>query len=275
MNISEDKLEQRLRALFADERLDLPPPADAGSAIVAGAQRLRRRRHSMAVTSGVVAAAVIVSGGLAVFKIQSQDNAAVMSAGPPELSVKPPDNLTPGIPPQVSSPTTPSTQQTQAPASGTDTRTQKTTTHASTTTPQAPPVTTGPLLAADGFGQLKLGMTEADAAAQGITFTNKQPFGACELFDAQGNGVPGAASVAISAAHGLVMVNPAEAAHTPEGIGAGSSKSQVLAAYPGASNEPGMLIAPARSISEYHFALDGKGIVTATLLYSTNQDCAG
>ncbi len=226
MNISEEKVEQRLRALFADERLDLPPPLDATKAIVEGAQRRRRRRRSMVTVTGVVVAAVVVSGGLAAFKIQSQDSAAVMSGGPPELSGR-------------------------------------------------APVTSGPLLAADGFGRLKLGMTEADVTTQGVTLTSKQSIAGCDLYDATGGGVPAAASVAISAANGLVIVTPTPVAHTPEGIGAGSTRDEILAAYSGAMDATGGVVAPVRSVSEYHFRLDAKGAVDQVSLYSTNQDCVG
>ncbi len=274
MNISEEKLEQQLRALFADERLDLPPPLDATKSIVEGAQRRRRRRRSMAATTSVVAAALVVSGGLAVFKIQSQESVAVMSGGPPELSVRPPDNLTPGAsqPPVGSAPANTGQLDSQPPTSGI--KPPKSTAHPSTA--EKSPVTTGPLLAADGFGTLKLGMTEAEVAAQGVTLTSKQSGATCNLYDVTGGGLPAAASVAISAANGLVIVTPAAAAHTPEGIGAGSTRDDIVAAYPGATDGAGSsVVAPARSISEYHFTLDAKGVVNQTALYSTSQDCVG
>lgn len=274
MNISEEKLEQRLRALFADERLDLPPPLDATKAIVEGAQRRRRRRRSMMTTTSVAAAVLVVSGGLAVFKIQSQDSAAVMSGGPPELSVRPQDNMTPGVsqPPAGSAPT--STGRIDPPPPSADAKPSKTSSQP--TTKVRRPVTSGPLLAADAFGVLKLGMTEADVTAQGVTLTNKQAISSgCDLYDVSGGGVPATASLAISAANGLVIVTPASVAHTPEGIGAGSTKDDILAVYPGATDGTGGVVAPAQSVSEYHFKLDARGVVDKTSLYSTNQDCVG
>jgi len=274
LNISEEKLEQQLRALFADERLDLPPPLDATKAIVEGAQRRRRRHRTMMSTTSVIAAAFLISGGLAVFKIQSQDSAAVMTGGPPELSVRPLDNLTPGAsqPPVGSAPT--STGRIDPPSSIADSKPPKPTSRP--TTPARVPVTSGPLLVADGFGALKLGMTAADVTAQGVTLTNKQAVSSgCDLYDVAGGGVPAAASLAISAANGLVIVTPTPVAHTPEGIGAGSTKDAIQAVYPGATDGAGGVIAPAQSQSEYHFKLDAKGAVDMTSLYSTNQDCVG
>jgi len=37
----------------------------------------------------------------------------------------------------------------------------------------------------------------------------------------------------------------------------------------------GGVVAPVRSVSEYHFRLDAKGAVDQVSLYSTNQDCVG
>ncbi|NUS64554.1 MAG: hypothetical protein HOQ46_13010, partial [Saccharothrix sp.] len=44
------ELDDRLRELFADERLDVPAPPDVAGAIVAGARRRRRSRVAVAAT---------------------------------------------------------------------------------------------------------------------------------------------------------------------------------------------------------------------------------
>lgn len=273
MNISEEKLEQQLRALFADERLDLPPPLDAAKSIVEGAQRRRRHRRTMTATTGVVAAAVVITGGLAAFKIQSQESAAVMSGDKPELSVQPPaDNLTPGAsqPAPGSAPT--STGRLDAPPPGTGAKPSKSTTHPTSTS--RPPVTSGPLLGGFEFGALKLGMSETDIVAQGFTLTNKQAIAAgCDTYDVSGAGIPSSATLAISTTFGVAIITPTQTAHTPEGIGAGSTRDEIVLAYPGTTDAPGGVAAPARSVSEYRFRLDAKGAVEMTSLFSTNQDC--
>ncbi|HET6703520.1 hypothetical protein [Amycolatopsis sp.] len=273
MNISEDELEQRLRALFADERLDLPPPPDAGSAIVAGARRRRRRRHTVQAVAGVAAAVVAVAGGLTVFRLHTEDGTVAMSPGTLATS-GPPENLTPGRPPEPSTPGPTSTQSIQASAP------PGAATPASPRPPSSPPpstladVTSGPLLAADGFGRLKLGMSEAEVTAQAVTLSDAQAGASCTVYQAQGDGVPAAASVVISKAAGVVVVTPDVATHTAEGIGAGSTKDQVLAAYPAAKEGPGGLVAPAGSAAEYRFRLGETG-VEQTSLASLTQDCAG
>ncbi|MDS0132933.1 MULTISPECIES: hypothetical protein [unclassified Amycolatopsis] len=274
MNISEDELEQRLRALFADERLDLPPPPDAGTVIVTGARRRRRRRHVVQAVAGVAAAVVAVSGGLTMIRFHAEDGTAVMSADGTGTSGKPPENLTAGRSPEPSPPGPTGTQSIQASAPP----------GASTSRPPRPPstprpstlpgVATGPLLAADGFGQLKLGMSEADVTALAVTLSDPQAGASCTVYKAQGSGVPVAASVVISKAAGLVVVTPDVAAHTAEGIGAGATKDQILAAYPAAKEESGDVVAPAGTAAEYRFRLGETGVVQ-TSLSSRAQDCAG
>jgi hypothetical protein len=135
-------------------------------------------------------------------------------------------------------------------------------------------VTSGPLLAADGFGKLKLGMSEAEVTAQAVTLGEPQAGASCTVYQASGRGIPVSASVVISKAAGLVVVTPEVAAHTAEGIGAGSTKEQVLAAYPAAKDEQGGVVAPVTAAAEYHFTLDDTGVVRTSLM-SVNQDCAG
>jgi hypothetical protein len=275
LNISEDELEQRLRSLFADERLDLPPPPDdAGSVIVAGARRRRRRRQGALTSVGVAAAVVVVAGGLTMVRLHTDEGTAVMSADGAPISVKPPENLTPGRQPQPSAAAPTSTQDIDVspPPGSAPTRTER----PSSAQPSSklPAVLSGPLLASDGFGHLKLGMSEAQLTAEGITLSDVQAGASCSSYTAQGSGVPAAATVVISKAVGLTVVTPDQAVHTAEGVGAGSTKEQVLATYPEAKEEPGGIVAPALATSEYHFRLDDTGVVQTSLM-SLNQDCAG
>ncbi|GHG05186.1 MULTISPECIES: hypothetical protein [Amycolatopsis] len=275
MNISEDELEQRLRALFADERLDLPPPPDAGTAIVIGARRRRRRRHTVQAVAGVAAAVVAVAGGLTMVRLHTEDGTAAISVPGTGGHTKPPENLTQGRSPEPSAPGPTGTQSIRDSAPpGVPTSPPPSPRPSSVSTPSTlAAVTSGPLLAADGFGKLKLGMSEADVAAQAVTLSNAQAGAGCTVYKAQGNGVPASASVVISKAAGLVAVTPDVAAHTAEGIGAGSTKDQILAAYPAAKEGAGGVVAPAGAAAEYRFRLGETGVVQ-TSLASATQDCA-
>ncbi|MEU7787138.1 hypothetical protein [Amycolatopsis sp. NPDC049159] len=274
MNISEDELEQRLRAMFADERLDLPPPGDASAAIVAGAGRRRRRRRNLQAVTGAAAAVVVVAAGLTMVRIHTEDGTAVMSADGTDISVKPPENLTQGRPPQPSTPGPTGTQSIEV-AAPPGTTTPKPSRPVSSHQPTAlPSVSTGPLLAADGFGRLKLGMSEAEVTAQSVTLSEAQTGASCTVYKADGSGVPATASVVISKVVGLVVVTPDVVAHTAEGVGAGATKEQVLAAYPTAKDETGGVVAPASAAADYHFLLGDAGVAQTSLM-SVNQDCAG
>ncbi|WP_329053278.1 hypothetical protein OG738_10760 [Amycolatopsis sp. NBC_01488] len=274
MNISEDELEQRLRELFADERLDLPPPPDAGPTIVAGARRRRRRRQGALAVAGVAAAVVAVSGGLTMVRLHAEDGTAVMSADGSSLSVRPPENLTAGRQPQASVPGPTSTQDIEVSAPPASPTSKASRPPSAQSPSKLPHVLSGPLLDPDGFGTIKLGMSETQIAAQGVTLSDAQVGASCTVYTAHGSGVPSNATVVVSKAVGLTVVTPDQAAHTAEGIGAGSTKAQVLAAYPGAKDESGGVVAPATAAADYHFRLDDSGVVQTSLM-SVNQDCAG
>lgn len=274
MNISEDELEQRLRELFADERLDLPPPPDAGTAIVAGARRRRRRRHGVLAVTGVAAAVVAVSGGLTMINLHGEDGTAVISAGGSSISVKPPENLTAGQQPAPSVPGPTGTQDIEGSASTALPPSSASRPSSSQPSSKDAPALSGPLLGSDGFGTLKLGMSETQIATQGVLLSDARAGAACTVYTARGTGLPSSATVVISKAVGLAVVTPQQVAHTAEGIGAGSTKDQVLAAYPAAKEEAGGITAPARAAAAYRFRLDDSGVVETSLV-SVNQDCAG
>ncbi|MDT8910333.1 hypothetical protein [Amycolatopsis sp. PS_44_ISF1] len=274
MNESEDELEQRLRALFADERLGVEPTADAGPAIVAGARRRRRRQRALMASTGAVCALGLVMGGLTVFHLRAQDGTSEIAAS----------RLTVDEPPVSVPESRPSTQVAAEPPSPAESPSDEI--HASTParpptrsgTPAsaAPPtkVTTGSLLTSDGLGGLKLGMTETQLADRGITLTNAKPSANCTYYDVQGAGVPAAVAL-VSPSSGVVAVKPDGIAHTPEGVGSGSSKDDVLARYPGTSTQSGGLVSPAGTDGSYHFTLSDDGAVASIDLHSTTQDCAG
>ncbi|MFI5611171.1 hypothetical protein [Amycolatopsis sp. NPDC051903] len=273
MNVSEDELEQRLRALFSDERLGVEAASDAAPAIVAGARRRRQRRKVLISASGAVCALAVVSGGLAVVKFQAATGTADLTASSltvtdvsPSSSASPKDSV--GAP-------APGPQTQEPPASVGAPASAPRKSHA----PVPPPprstpakVTKGPLLTADGLGNVKLGMTEQQLTDQGLTLTPVKESAGCTYYDVAGDGVPAATAV-VSGDEGVVVVKPDGAAHTPEGVGAGSAKEDVTAAYPDTATSSDGLVAPTGD-GAYHFTLTDDGSVSSVDVRATNQTCA-
>ncbi|WP_432849113.1 hypothetical protein ACQPXB_00815 [Amycolatopsis sp. CA-161197] len=275
MNVSEDELEQRLRALFSDDRLGVAPQADAAPAIMAGARRRRQRRKVLVSASGAVCALALVSGGLVVFKFQATTGAADLTASRltvPNVSAPPPvapvASASPPAAedPPVDPPAAPSHVSTAPP--------KRHSPPASTRGDAPTKVTKGPLLTADGLGALKLGMTEEQLASSGLTLTAVKESAGCTYYDVAGEGVPAATAV-VSPDAGVVVVKPDGAAHTPEGVGEGSAKEDVTAAYPGTSQASDELVAPTGDEGAYHFTLADDGSVSSLDVRSANQTCAG
>ncbi|WP_326567552.1 hypothetical protein VSH64_37850 [Amycolatopsis rhabdoformis] len=274
MNVSEDELEQRLRALFSDDRLGVAPPANAATSIMAGARRRRQRRKVMMSASGAVCALALVSGGLVVFKFQSTTGMADLtasrltvpnvSAAPPAApptSAEPPAAEAPPVapPPKQTHTSAPPKHHTPPPSTRGDAPTK---------------VTKGSLLTADGLGALKLGMTEQQMTEQGLTLTQVKESAGCTYYDVAGDGVPAAATAVVSPDGGVVVVKPDGAAHTPEGVGEGSAAEDVTAAYPGTSQASDELVAPTGDEGAYHFTLADDGSVSALDVRTVNQTCA-
>ncbi|MEV6897949.1 hypothetical protein [Amycolatopsis sp. NPDC051372] len=276
MNVSDDELEQRLRTLFSDDRLGVAPPADAAPAIMAGARRRRQRRKVLMSASGAVCALALVSGGLVVFKFQATTGAADFTAsrltvpnvsGPPPvapvISASPPAAEDPPVAPPV------------APSHLSSAPPKRHSPPPAVTRGDAPDkVTKGPLLTADGLGVLKLGMTEEQLAESGLTLTQVKESAGCTYYDVAGAGVLAATAV-VSPDAGVVVVKPDGAAHTPEGVGEGSAKEDVTAAYPGTSQASDELVAPTGDEGAYHFTLADDGSVSSLDVRSVNQTCAG
>lgn len=58
-------LDDELRRLFQDQRLDIPVKPGADDAVVTGARRVRRRRRALASAGSAFAVAALVAGGVA------------------------------------------------------------------------------------------------------------------------------------------------------------------------------------------------------------------
>lgn len=279
---SHDELDSELRRLFADDRLGVQPAADARQAIVAGAQRVRRRRAVLTSATGVTLAVMMVGGAVTVDSLHARHQLVDVASGPLQTTSSDSAHPTALASTAPGTPDDPSAQFTVV-APAPPVPTQSAPSKRNDLPPSKAPQTagrvaaaSGPELGADGYGNLKLGMTAEQAAAQGVTLTKTGGTDTCASFDITGSGVPSTASVAISADNGLVVIAPDAPVHTPEGIGQGSTEDDVFVAYPGASDDPVTgLSAPAGDTSTYSFSVNDSRQVENVNLTSDNQDCAG
>jgi hypothetical protein len=272
----DDELDAELRRLFGDERLAVQAKAGAPQAIAAGARRIRRRRALLTSAAGVTMAAVVVVGGLALGPFHSRDDAAALSSKTLETaSSGPSPSVPPSTPPTTAYPAPP-LQTAHLPGRDDETPPRKTPSPKSSA--MSVPTTlvpAGPELGPDSYGKLKLGMTEEAAAAQDLTLVKTDTTDTCVYYDITGVGIPSAVSAAMSHSLGLVMIVPGVVAHTPEGIGPGSTKDDVLKQYPATVDNGSGTFSPTGKGSTYQFDFDPKGQVQRVILNSANQDCAG
>lgn len=214
-------IDDELRRLFADERLELAVRPGAEQRIVAGARRIRRRRYA-AVTAAAVVAVVAIGGGIALAGPGGQGSLppAVSTTDPvPTTSPAPPSTTT--RPPASTKPTTTSPP---AAAPGEIEKGKVGDTPASPAGHEDFPVI-GP----DSFGPLTLGMSADDALATGLLGEVVAEDGACSRYAATFGG-----NVLLSKKLGLVRVGVTSPVATPAGIHLGSTVAEVRAAYPDA-----------------------------------------
>ncbi|PKV92838.1 hypothetical protein ATK30_3667 [Amycolatopsis echigonensis] len=273
-----DDLEQRLRALFSDDRLAVEPPEDAASAIVAGARRRRRRQRILTSAAGAACVLAVASAGLVVLQLRTQP-AATDVAARQVASAQPtmPSSSVPEPPSSAESTQAPAPVETSAPGTAELPAPPAHPHHTKPAPPQTTPTTkavSGALVTADGLGAVKLGMTEQQLADQGMKLTAVKESAGCTYYDVSGAGVPAATAV-VSQDNGVVAVKPDGTAHTPEGVGDGSPKDQVTATYPGTSESGSALVSPTGDQGAYHFTLNSDGAVQSIEVRAKTQDCAG
>jgi hypothetical protein len=259
----EPDLDEELRRLFADERLDLPVARNAGAAVVAGARRRRRNRVALTAAGGVLAVVAVVSAGLTLGGI-GRPSTVPAAAGPV---------LTMTVPPA-----TPTTAPATAPL----------------------PLADGVLfvLGPDGYDKLTLGLPLDKAIAAGLfykapaspvsagclryttvltgTYVVRTPPGAS---GAATSAVPvrGKLRVLVSLSEGVVELNGDPLTRTPEGIGVGSPEELLAQAYPqlDVSRGTATVRVSGNPAAIYVFGLDGTGTVTSFSLRLAKSDCPG
>jgi hypothetical protein len=221
-------LDDELRQLFSDERLEVPARPGAEDVLVAGAQRVRRRRIAAVTASGALAVVAVVAAGF------------LLTGGHPDAM--PPANHYKNTPTSTATTTTtssstqPSTTTQNNVTTGTlggnadppDTGTGNT--EPTSTSVDPPPVLGYPVVGPSGFQALLLGQSEEDAKSTGmIGVQTAEVYGNCSEYQLLVDSVN--VGLVYFSSSGLAAVMPWEA-QTPEGVGIGWTLEQAAAVYP-------------------------------------------
>ncbi|WP_285610750.1 hypothetical protein [Actinokineospora globicatena] len=259
-------IDDELRRLFADERLDVPVRPGATDAVVTGAGRRRKRRIAVTAAGGALTLAVLVAGGVAFSGLTRTSSSPPGQEGMPTLS------------------TTVSTTTTQVPTSAVVPGAGSASDAAGTTKPtSAGKLTTSvskaptvPELRPAGFGKVRIGMSVAEAEATGELVAVDLGSAECRAYTFKAYPDRDSLGVGISPVDGVVAIFPPKGARTPEGIGIGSTEAEMLAAYPAATtNLHGYRIVKLDGGKVYSFGFgQGKSVVEFSL-YTDKQMCFG
>lgn len=260
-----DDLEDSLKRLFQDPRLDMRVAPGAEQKVVAGARRVRRNRIALVTSAGVLSLAVLAGGTFLLARPAGPETTGV-AGQPSDLPVESSEPTT-----TVETPQTTTTNRGATPSSSAATHRAETT--SSQTTVLRPPqasLSIGPT----GFGSLVLGMSEADLANTNSTRPMVVAESNASCVSYRLADVP--ATLTVSKRYGLVSIAVTEAAQTPERMSIGSPEAAVRSTYRAAASAPGTFsaIAPGNSAALYQFRFtDGK--VSEIALVSRKQDCPG
>ena len=261
-----DDLDDELRRLFSDDRLDVHVTPDATDAVVRGADRRRRRRT--AVTGAFVVVALIGAGvGLTQLRPTGDD-----TAGPLLPTSSSSSSATP--PPSVSTYTSTVTVTVDPPAPGSNNTNPtggKPPKSSSKPSSSAPPT---PESAPGVFGKLALGMSHDEAVETGElgnpgAHTNPD----CRIYGLKPSN--NFVDVIISLQKGILQIKLPPAAKTSKNIGAGSTVADAKTAYPTATQIGSELIVPmiATPRWNYVFENDGTNVTAVYMRLAVDDPC--
>ncbi|MFD9705179.1 hypothetical protein [Lentzea sp. NPDC059081] len=231
-----DDIDDELRRLFSDDRLDVHVTPDATGSVVAGAHRRRRRRIAIAGTFALVA---LIGAGVGLSQLRPL---ALDSAG--------------GV--------LPTTTSTAPPLVSTYTQTVVVTVTPPEGTEGAPGV----------FGKLALGMSEENALKTGSLTTPGEAIGSCKPYATVSNSDP--AAVLISQARGIVRIKLPSTARTSKNVGTGSKVAELKSAYPAAAVNGSELVVQMTATPRWVYVFENDGtVVTAVRMRLADNDCQG
>ncbi|SDN21684.1 hypothetical protein [Allokutzneria albata] len=137
----------------------------------------------------------------------------------------------------------------------------------------------GPVLGPDGLGDLKLGMSEPDAYQTTLlhAYQGEDPGAGinpvCSKYEFRA--APNELNVLISPTKGVAVIHAYPGVRTPRGIGIGSSRKELVAAYPEWSEGPNGRWVDVPGNPNAGYAIDVRDDkVIGIGLYQNEQDCS-
>jgi hypothetical protein len=267
-------LEDELKRLFRDERLDVRVAADADKTIVAGARRVRRRRIALVTAAGVLSLLAVGAGTMVLTRGPSSSDSATP---PTSLPITTSDSPTIISSTPAPSPTgIPTLSQVKPGEPSVSSRTTSSSSPVPRTAATVAPIA-ATVLGPTGYGPLRLGMTDAELQATGqvtSSLPSQKPVGSCTTYAINGHT---GSRLEVSAKRGLVIIDPGPKIHTPEGIAEGATQAEVKAKYPDYDSQksPAIVRVPGNSAAWYYLypAPDSSKIGTIVLVGSQSE-CA-
>lgn len=260
-------IDDELRRLFDDDRLDVAVRPDAEQVIVAGARRIRRRRRVAAVAAAV-AVAVVLGSGIALAGAGRQSLPPAVPAGepisPPTTSEAPVTTTTP--PPATTRPPEAAAKKVEETAEST-----------SSAAPP-PPSYSLDVIGTSTYGPLRLFMSEQEALATGLLGAVEVSGDGCTRYTGTFGG-----KVVVSKRYGLVRIVVSRPASAAGGIHIGSTVAQVKAAYPNTieyrnglyrQTEPGILAFWVAGSKDAYAPWPETGLVDHIEIGASRSDCA-
>ncbi|MET9227016.1 hypothetical protein [Lentzea sp. NPDC003310] len=262
-----DELDDDLRRLFSDDRLDVHSTTVSTEAVLRGADRRRRQRAAVAGSFALVA---VVGAGVGLSRLGEPlpDTASngVLTTGVTTTTTSPPPVST--VISTVTVTVEPPPNQNGGTTSGNP---------GTKSTPPSKPTSVPPPESQPGqYAKLALGMSEADALATGTLVEPSTPADAenrCKAYARQS--VPDNDAVVVSPDRGIVRMLLPSFAKTPKGVGAGSKIADVKIAYGNATQNGSNLVVPMNATPawSYIFETDGTAVQKVFMRLNAN-DCS-
>ncbi|MBB4675079.1 hypothetical protein [Crossiella cryophila] len=270
-------VDDELRRLFSDDRLELRPLPDAEHAVLTGVKRRQRRRRVAIAATGALSALAIVAGTVAVLQPEMRN------------TVQPADSSTLTFP-STTGPTEQSSTSAESQGGTASTSNRGGVGSGQGTPPSSsskpPTSTTTPKtfgtaqIGPTGYGALRLGMTKEQAEATGLIKPNAkaESDSGCLGYDYAGKAKPaGFYTVVISKTKGVVRIHGRGDERTPEGIGVGAPVSDFDKVYTDSGTTHGavgerVVAAPGNAAANYWFIMRNNA-VSEIRLELKEQDC--